>query len=447
VLEYFDATLIGLTATPSKQTFGFFNANLVMDYGHEKAVADGVNVNYDVYRIKTAITENGSTVDAGWWVDKRDRKTRKKRWEQLDDALSYEASQLDRDVVAVDQIRTVLTAFRDRLFVDLFPGRADVPKTLIFAKDDAHADDIVQICRDVFGKGNDFCKKITYKTTGETAKDLIARFRNSYHPRIAVTVDMIATGTDIKPLEIVFFMRSVKSLGFFEQMKGRGVRVISETEMEQVNPGVRRKTRFVIVDAVGVTERDKSDSRPLDKKPYVPFEKLLQAVALGNREPAALESLAGRLLRLEARFDEALAAEVTQTAGGQTLSQIAANLLDAIDPDLCMAAIREEKGAYHEPSEAEIKRTLEDRADGAALPLAANAPLRTNDTASTTIQSFRDYLEQNREEIDALRISYARPYRKRLSEAMLKELEGKLRQNRANWTAIQSMVWGSSHAE
>jgi type I restriction enzyme, R subunit len=137
VLEYFDAYLIGLTATPSKQTFGFFNQNLVMEYNHEKAVADGVNVNYDVYRIDTAITSQGSKIDAGFYVDKRDRQTRKKRWEQLDDDFQYDANQLDRDVVAEDQIRTVIQTFRDKLFTEIFPGRDQVPKALIFAKDDS----------------------------------------------------------------------------------------------------------------------------------------------------------------------------------------------------------------------------------------------------------------------------------------------------------------------
>ncbi|MDZ4344994.1 MAG: DEAD/DEAH box helicase family protein, partial [Candidatus Binatia bacterium] len=340
VLEYFDANLIGLTATPSKQTFGFFNQNLVMEYNHEKAVADGVNVNYDVYRIDTEITSQGSKIDAGFYVDKRDRQTRKKRWEQLDDDFQYDAKRLDREVVAKDQIRTVLQTFRDKLFTEIFPGRADVPKTLIFAKDDSHAEDIVDICREVFDKGNDFCKKITYKTTGESPKDLIQKFRNSYNPRIAVTVDMIATGTDVKPLEVVFFMRSVKSRGFFEQMKGRGVRVISETEMEQVNPGVKRKTRFVVVDAVGICERDLTDSRPLEKKRNISFDKLLDAIALGNREPEVIESLAGRLVRLEKRFDEALVAEVHETAKGQTLSQIAQSILEATDPDKVEEASR-----------------------------------------------------------------------------------------------------------
>ena len=365
VLDYFDASLIGLTATPSKQTFGFFQQNLVMEYNHEKAVADGVNVGCDIYRIKTQITEGGSKVEAGLWVDKRDRQTRKVRWEQLDEVLAYNVGDLDRDVVATDQIRTVLETFRDNVLTEMFPGRTDLPKTLIFAKDDTHADDIVRICREVFGKGNDFCQKITYRTgftripvgkklvdgkeievfkwertASLTPEQILSAFRNSYNPRIAVTVDMIATGTDIKPLEIVFFMRSVASKNFFEQMKGRGVRVVSDTEMEQVNPGVKRKTRYLIVDAVGVTERVHTESRPLEKKPTVSFDKLLDAAALGTTEVAVVESLAGRLIRLERRFDAELEAEVVKTAKGQTLSQISKAMLAAIDPDKVEEASR-----------------------------------------------------------------------------------------------------------
>lgn len=471
VLEYFDASLIGLTATPSKQTFGFFQQNLVMEYNHEKAVADGVNVGCDIYRIRTDITEAGSQVDAGFWVDKRDRATRKVRWQQLDEVLAYEAGDLDREVVAPDQIRTILTAFRDRVFTEMFPGRTDLPKTLIFAKDDAHADDIVRICREVFGKGNDFCKKITYKTTGEAPKALLQKFRNSYDPRIAVTVDMIATGTDIKPLEIVFFMRSVASKNFFEQMKGRGVRVVSDTEMEQVNPGVKRKTRFLIVDAVGVTERVLTESHPLEKKPTVTFEKLLDTAALGTTEVAAVESLAGRLIRLERRFDDAVKTEVAETAKGQSLSQIAKAMLAAIDPDEILAQAKQGKTDYAEPTEKEITTAREARIKEALAPLATNPDLRnllrkiakaaeqtidviSRDTllyagpaqASTqghaeTAKSFRDYIEQHKAEITALQLLYSRPYKQRLTEKMLKELERKLRDQHAAWT--EDNLWAA----
>jgi len=147
-----------------------------MEYNHDRAVADGVNVGYEVYRIKTKITEQGSKVDAKFWVDKRNKLTRKVRWEQLDADIQYAAEQLDRSVVAPDQIRTVIHTFKDKLFTEIFPGRTEVPKTLVFAKDDSHAEDIVNIIKEEFGKGNDFCKKITYKTTGEKPEDLIASF-------------------------------------------------------------------------------------------------------------------------------------------------------------------------------------------------------------------------------------------------------------------------------
>ena len=302
VLEYFDGFLIGLTATPSKQTFGFFEQNLVMEYNHEQAVADSVNVDFDTYRIRTDITEHGSTVEAGYPVDRRSRQTREERQEWLDEDLNYTPNQLDRDVVAVDQIRTVIQTFRDRLFTEIFPGRKDVPKTIIFAKDDSHADDIVRMVRQEFGKGNDFCQKITYKTTGVKPEDLLTSFRNSYNPRIAVTVDMIATGTDIKPVEIVFFMRNVRSRNFFEQMKGRGVRTISSTDFRAVTPDADYKDHFVIVDAVGVTESDLSDSYSLEKQRTVPFDKLLDMVAMGSRDPEVLSSLASRIARLDRKL-------------------------------------------------------------------------------------------------------------------------------------------------
>jgi type I restriction enzyme R subunit len=293
VLEYFDAYLIGLTATPNKQTLGFFNANLVMEYGHPQAVADGVNVNYDVYRIKTEVTEAGSKVEAGYWLQVLDKPTRARRDWQLDDDFDYAPEELDRSVQTPDQIRTVVRALRDNWKRDLFPQREELPKTLIFAKDDNHAEAIVDTLRTEFGRGNDFAQKITYRTTGAKPEDLIKAFRTSYYPRVAVTVDMIATGTDIKPVEIVVFMRSVKSRSFFEQMKGRGVRVIKDDDLRGVNPGEHvHKDRFIIVDCVGVCERDKTDSRPLDQKKSVPLDALLKAVSLGNVEPELLSRVA-----------------------------------------------------------------------------------------------------------------------------------------------------------
>jgi len=437
VLEYFDAFLIGLTATPSKQTFGFFNRNLVMEYGHAQAVADHVNVDFDVYRIRTRITAQGSKVEAGYYVDRRNRETRERRWEKLDEDLEYDASALDRDVVAVDQIRTVIRTFRDKLFTEIFPGRTEVPKTLIFAKNDSHADDIVQIVREEFGRGNDFCQKITYRTTGRKPEELIRDFRNDFLPRIAVTVDMIATGTDIKPLEIVFFMRDVKSRVLFEQMKGRGVRVIKADDLRVVTPDAPGKTRFVIVDAVGVTERAEfNDSPPLNREPSVPIDKLLKAVAMGSTDPDIVSTLAGRLARLDLRLDPKAKDRVREVSGGMSLQEITAGIIGALDPDAQQERARDRFGLASdaEPTEQQVAAVGEEMIREAVRPLASNPELRrliedlrtaveqTIDTVSVDelleagfdgdakerakalVESFEAFIEEHRDEIVALQI-------------------------------------------
>jgi len=451
VLEYFDAYLIGLTATPSKQTFGFFHKNLVMEYGHPQAVADGVNVNYDVYRIKTAITEQGGQVESGYYVDKRDRETREVRWEQLDDDVSYEAKQLDRDVVAVDQIRTVIRTFRDKLFSEIFPGRREVPKTLIFAKDDSHAEDIVKIVREEFGKGNEFAQKITYRTTGEKPENLIAAFRNSYFPRIAVTVDMIATGTDIKACECVFFLRSVKSRAYFEQMKGRGVRIINDNDLQAVTPDALSKDHFVIVDAVGVCEMDQTDSLPMERKKNVGFEKLLQAVAFGNAEIDVVSSVAARLARMEKKLTADEQKQVSTLLDGRGLKELTGDLVKALDPDHHLARART-LFATSEPDDKQRRQAAAQVIGEAVKPL-CNPELRelllaikkkneqlidtvsadmvlfagfTEDKAKSVVESFEQFIAENKDEITALQVLYSRPYKQRLRFEDVRELADKL---------------------
>ena len=419
VLEYFDAFLSGLTATPSKQTIGFFNQNLVMEYNHQQAVADGINVGYTVYRIETKITEEGATIEAGLKVDRRDRRTRDKRWEELDEDLTYTPGQLDRDVVATDQIRTVIQTFRDRITTEIFPGRQHVPKTIIFAKDDSHADDIVNIVREEFAKGNDFCQKITYRTTGARPEDLITQFRNSFNPRIVVTVDMIATGTDIKPVEVVFFMRNVRSRNFFEQMKGRGVRTISATDFNAVTPDADGKDRFVIVDAVGVTESELSESYSLDRHPSAPFDTLLDMVAMGDREPDTLSSLASRLARLDRRLSPQDRQAVEDVAGGSTLLDAAARPF-AANPELRQRLID-----THRAREQIIDTTSQDTKTRAEFSGAE---------AGALTRSFREYIEDNRDEITALQVLYQRSYSQRLSYAEIRALADSLASPPRSWT-------------
>jgi type I restriction enzyme R subunit len=464
VLEYFDAYLIGLTATPSKQTFGFFKKNLVTEYSHERAVADGVNVPYDVYKIETKIGTEGSRVDAGFYIDKRDRDTREVRWEQLDEDLEYDSGQLDKDVVAVDQIRTIIRTYKNKL-QEVFPGRTEVPKTLIFAKTDSHAEDIVKIVREEFGKGSDFCKKITYNSTEDKPEHLIKSFRNSYNPRIAVTVDMISTGTDIKPLEVLIFMRDVKSRVYFEQMIGRGTRTIKETDLKTVTPDANYKDHFVIFDAVGVMEAAKIDSRPFEKKPGISFEKLINNVAFGQHDKDTLISLANRLARFDRTTDENQDQEISRLNGGIDLKTVINKLFDAVDPDKIAERAKEISG-NEAISEAEIAKAEEELAREATAPFdnpdfrktildikARNEQTIDNvsvdeltnfqglsggaERAEKIVTDFKKFIEENKDEITALEIIYNQPYRKQhLMYEQIRELADKMSRNGLNSTIV-----------
>ncbi len=411
VLEYFDAYLIGLTATPNKQTFGFFNQNLVMEYGHAQAVADGVNVNYDVYRIKTEVSEQGAKVDKGFWLETQDKATRRKTAWQLDDDFEYQPEELDRAVQTPDQIRTVVRTLRDRWQADMFPARTELSKTLIFAKDDNHAEKIVEILREEFGRGNEFAQKITYRSAqggGTSPEQLIKDFRTGYYPRVAVTVDMIATGTDIKPVEIVVFMRSVKSRSFFEQMKGRGVRVCNPTDLAAVNPGEHiKKDHFVIVDCVGVCERDKTDSRPMDAKKSVPLDKLLQAVSLGNVEDEVLSSIAARLARLDKDASDADRAKVVSLSGGKTLRDLARGIVEALNIDATQdmppaeadQRLRDATKPFASPTLRELLLKMKQKADLVIDTVTQDRLLdfgfsEGSDRATALVQSFEAFIAQ-----------------------------------------------------
>ena len=471
VLEYFDAFLIGLTATPGKQTFGFFNQNLVMEYGHEQAVADRVNVDFDVFRIRTEVTEKGGRVPSGFVTEFRDRETRQQRLELMDQDFEYKAAQLDRKVVAPDQIRTIVRTLRDSMPM-MFPDRVvredgrleHIPKTLIFAKTDSHADDIVQIVREEFGLSNRGAVKITYRSrdAGNKPEELLQSFRTSYQTRIAVTVDMIATGTDVKPIECVVFMRMVRSRNFFEQMKGRGVRVMNTSDLQVVTPDAQAKERFVLVDAVGVTETELHDTVPLERKHGVGFDRLLNLVGLGDISEDVVSSVASRLARLDKRMTRIDRNEVEQVAG-TSLSEIARAMVDALNPDRHCEAAQVTSGT-DEPDRNQIAAVREQMIKAAVQPLASNPQLReklievrrsyeqiidtatrdrvlsgefsrdATDRARATVDSFRQFIEDNRDEINALDVLYHQPYRARLTYNDIRELANAIRRPPRAWT-------------
>ncbi len=469
VLEYFDAYLIGLTATPDNRTYGFFKQNVVSEYTHEQAVADGVNVGNEIYVIDTEKTRHGGELKAEQLVEKRERLSRRKRWETQEEDVAYDARQLDRSVVNPDQIRTVVQTFRDKL-PEIFPGRGEIPKTLVFAKTDSHADDIIQTVREEFGEGNEFCKKVTYRTE-EDPKSVLAQFRNDYNPRIAVTVDMIATGTDVKPLECLLFMRDVRSRNYFEQMKGRGTRTLDHDDLKKVSPSAASaKTHYVIVDAVGVTKSLKTASQPLDTKPTVPLKDLAMGVMMGARDEDTVSSLAGRLARLNQQLDPAEKARLKTLAGGLELAQIVTNLLAAIDPDRIeekareMGSVPEGVEPTAEAREQAREWLIDDAADvfngelieaietirrdkeqtidhdSPDVLLSAGWQGDSRENAEALVREFREYLEANRDEIEALTIFFGQPHRRReLTYAMIRELFDKLKRDRPILAPVR--VW------
>jgi len=348
-----------------------------------------------------------------------------------------------------------------------------VPKTLIFAKDDSHAEDIVKIVREEFSKGNDFAQKITYKTTGKKPEDLIAEFRNSYNPRIAVTVDMIATGTDIKPLEVVMFMRSVKSRSYFEQMKGRGVRIINNDDFNSVTPDAKAKDHYIIVDAVGVCERDKTDSKPMDRKKSVSFEKLLQAVSLGNTDPNVISSVAARISRINKNISEEDTEKIIEVTDGKSLGGLVSDLVSALNPDkhveLACAKLSEE-GREVKPTEEDIKQAAESLIKDAVKPMynpdfrnllleikrkneqiidnvSSDAVIESAfsaealEKAKGMVESFRQFIEENKDEITALEILYSRSYKSPLKFENIKELADTINKPPHHWT--EDNLWAA----
>lgn len=438
LLEYFDAFQIGLTATPDKRTFAYFDQNIVSEYSREQAIIDGVNVGEDVFLIETEVGKQGGTI-LKQMVEYRNRMSREKRWAQLDEDVDYRPSQLDRDIVNPSQIRTVIRTFKDALYTSLFPRRKEAPKTLIFAKTDSHADDIIQIVREEFGEGNDFCRKVTY--SAENPESVLSSFRNDYYPRIAVTVDMIATGTDVKPIECLIFMRDVLSKNYFEQMKGRGTRTLGKDDLQKVTPSAtENKDHFVIVDAVGVTKSKKSETRTLERKPSVSMKELMMNVALGARDEDTLTSLASRIIRLNSQMTTSERRVFAETVGIPA-GNLAENLLNAFDEDIITGkaqvqfgcetpapeqyaqvqqeAIREAVKPFHNPEVRDfienIRRSHEQIIDDVNIDTVtfAGFDIQQEANADRVIRTFRDFIEANKDEIIALRIIYSQTYRDR----------------------------------
>ena len=342
VLEWFDtARFIGLTATPSAETVEFFDKNTVVNYTYEKSIADGINVDYSIYRIQTKSMSEGVDVAEGETVDVYTRKTRETVTTVTDEPVHYEASQLDRAIVQPDHIRLVLEAYKKAVYTEMYkddlarePDMASLPKTLIFAKSEYHAQRIVEIAREVFdGESPDFVQTITY-SAGDPQK-LIREFRNSRTFRIAVTVTLVATGTDIKPLEVILFMRDVNTYSLYVQMRGRGCRTINPDQLKAVTPNSNGKDQFFVVDAVGVTEHlfdDVTAGGETAGPAPLTLQRLLEQLSLGIVSDDNLRLLASRLSRISAKSTEVQRMKFSALAGF-TMQGMAENLFEALSND------------------------------------------------------------------------------------------------------------------
>ena len=443
VLEYFkEARIIGLTATPGDETMAFFNNNRVVNYTLEKSIVDEINVDCRVYRIRTSATENGGEIHKGEKYREITTYTGEKRMTRAVEATPYQANDLDRAVINPEQIKLVLESYKKAVYSELYPNRepniAYIPKTLIFAKSDAHADNIIKIIREqVFpGQCPEFAQKITYSAGDSNA--LIKNFRNDKKFRIAVTVTLVATGTDVKPLEVLIFMRDVNSESLYVQMKGRGVRTITDDALRNVTPNADSKDIFYLVDAIGVTEHVKNSQAPEPADGVnISLEKLLEQITHGYLPDDNLRLLAARLARINNKSTEEQRSEFADLAGME-MKKIAYHIYEAFENGSLAANPFENS---NQPNE--LRKAL-------VQPLALNAKAReyllilnagfvkilqpgrdtlistgfSVENAQETVTKFEEYVQTHRDEEEALRI-IAENTGEPITYAMLEDLKEK----------------------
>ena len=459
VLNYFSkAKLIGLTATPVPETKAFFNNNIIVNYTLEKSIIDGVNVDSRVYRIKTQATENGGAILEGEKVKRETCYTGQVETVNNQETKNYTREELNRSIVNPAQIKLILETYRDAVYTEMFtdPQREAnmdyLPKTLIFALNENHATNIVQIAREVFGHNdNRFVQKITY-SAGDS-NELIRQFRNDKDFRIAVTCTLVATGTDIKPLEVVMFMRDVASEPLYIQMKGRGVRTIGDEQLRNVTPNAYSKDCFYLVDAVGVTEHEKSITTPSDgaTTKLMSLKELLEKITHGNVSDDYLRLLASRLSRISHKCEEKDREKFISLAH-ISMMDIASNIFDALEQGFLPEYIN-----VNEPNTVRkaLVCNIANYPDAREFLLILNAGFIetlmpgedtliskgfSQEEAQTTTSAFEAYCEEHKDEIEALRIIYNNQGES-LTYTMLKDLENKLKFASSKFNT--SLLWNS----
>lgn len=444
VLDYFStAKLIGLTATPVPETMAFFNNNRVVNYTLERSIIDGVNVDSRVYRIKTQATENGGAILKGDKLKRETRYTGKVEIIKNEETRNYTKEELNRSIINPAQIKLVLETYRDAVYTEMFidPQREPImdylPKTLIFALNENHATNIVRIAKEVFGRTDDkFVQKITY-SSGDS-NELIRQFRNDKEFRIAVTCTLVATGTDVKPLEVVIFMRDVASAPLYIQMKGRGVRTIGDDQLRNVTPNAFSKDCYFLVDAVGVTEHDHTVSGPSDDTSQtITLKRLLELLTHGNVKDEYLRLIASKLSRIYSKANQKQREKFMDLAHAD-MREISSNIFDALEKGILPPYIsidepnNERKGLVipltHHP---EARQYLLILAAGFIETLQPGEDTLiskgfSQEEATEVTTAFEEYCKENRDDIEALRMIYNNEGEP-LTYSLLKDLENKLK--------------------
>lgn len=463
VLEYFNtARLIGLTATPVPETKAFFNNNIVVNYSLEKSIVDGVNVGARVYRIKTQETENGGAIRVGDKLRQVTRYTGKVETITNRESQSYTKEELNRSIINPAQIKLILQTFKDAVYTGMFiePQREAnfdyLPKTLIFALNEAHANNIIKIAKEVFGKEDEekFVQKITYSSGDSDA--LIRSFRNDRDFRIAVTCTLVATGTDVKPLEVLIFMRDVRSEPLYIQMKGRGTRTVGDDVLRNVTPNAYSKDCFFLVDAVGVTESEKTVPAPGDDEgptETITLKKLLERMTHGELPDGYFKLLAARLARISSKSTEGQRNEFSELTHGTTMADLSERMFKAIDPETTppLPPYRnvnepnlERKGLFaplaNNPKARELLLTLNAGFIKTLMPGEDTLISKgfSMEEAQETTSAFEDYCKTHADEIEALRIIYNNSGEP-LTYSMLRNLS--LQLLRANTQFNVSQLW------
>lgn len=459
VLNYFStARLLGLTATPVPQTKAFFDENIIVNYTLEKSIVDGVNVDCRVYRIKTQATENGGAILEGEKVKRETCYTGKVQTISNKETKNYTREELNRSIINPAQIKLILETYRDVVYAELFTDRQNnpnidyLPKTLIFALNENHATNIVQIAKEVFARNdNRFVQKITY-SAGDS-NELIRQFRNDKDFRIAVTCTLVATGTDIKPLEVVMFMRDVASEPLYIQMKGRGVRTIGDEQLRSVTPNAHSKDCFFLVDAVGVTEHEKTIAPPTEgaTTKLISLKELLEKITHGNVSDDYLRLLASRLARINHKCEEN-DREKFITLAQASMMEIATNIFSALEEEQLPEYVD-----VNEPNKERkaLVRNIANYPQAREFLLILNAGFIetlmpgedtliekgfSKEEAQNTTSAFEMYCDEHRDEIEALRIIYNNQGEP-ITYDMLKDLENKLKMANNKFNTAQ--LWNS----